>query len=115
MAKQPKGAGAKAGSGNDMGIASVIAGIVALIIALIPMCDMIAFSPAFAFAPAFVGLILGVINVMMRGEENLPKGVGNAGIMLNIAAMAVMVILLLAPPEMQWEYACLAGGLLARP
>lgn len=69
-----------------MGIASLIVGVVALITAFIPLCGMI------AFVPAIVGLILGIINVMKRGKANLPKGVGIAGIILNIAAVAVIII-----------------------
>jgi len=86
--QEPAPAPAPAGPGNALGIASLILGIVAAVIALIPVCGTI------AFAPAVVGLILGIINVKGRGKANLPKGVGMAGIILNVAAVAFIVIYL---------------------
>lgn len=79
---------AQAGPGNALGIASLILGIVAAVIALIPVCG------AIAIAPAVVGLILGIINVKGRGKANLPKGVGMAGIILNVAALLFIVVYL---------------------
>lgn len=81
-------AGEKAGPGNGLGIASLVVGIVAAIIGMIPLCG------AIAFVPAVVGLILGIINVKARGKANLPKGVGMAGIILNIAAVAFILLYL---------------------
>lgn len=84
QAPAPAG-GESAGPGNGLGIASLVLGIVAAVIALIPVCGVI------AFGPAVVGLVLGVINVVLRGKANLPKGVGIAGIILNIAAIAFIL------------------------
>ena len=81
----PAAGGLQAGPGNALGIASLILGIVAAVIALIPVCGVI------AFAPAIVGLVLGVINVVLRGKANLPKGVGMAGIILNVAAVVFIL------------------------
>ena len=76
----------KAGQGNGLGIASLVVGVAAAIVAFIPLCG------AIAFVPAVVGLILGIINVVMRGKANLPKGMGIAGIILNILAIVLIVV-----------------------
>lgn len=84
QAPAPAG-GEAAGPGNGLGIASLVVGIVSAVIALIPGCG------AIAFVPAIVGLVLGVINVVLRGKANLPKGVGMAGIILNVAAIVFIL------------------------
>lgn len=83
--QEPAVAAAPAGPGNGLGIASLVVGIVSAVIALIPACG------AIAFLPAIVGLVLGVINVVLRGKANLPKGVGMAGIVLNVAAIVFIL------------------------
>ncbi|MHC4394881.1 MAG: hypothetical protein ACYS1A_04435 [Planctomycetota bacterium] len=69
-----------------MGLAALIIGIVALVLGFVPLCGMI------AIVPAVVGLILGIVDVKKRSKEQQPKGKGVAGIVLNAAAIVVIII-----------------------
>lgn len=72
-----------------MGVAALVLGIVSIICALTP-CGVI------AWLPALVGLILGIVDVSIRGKKNLPKGKGIAGIVLNGLALIFIAFWTLA-------------------
>lgn len=67
-----------------MGIAAIIIGIISAILAFIPVCGVI------AFLPAVVGIILGIVDVVQKGKKQLPKGIGIAGIILNVVAILII-------------------------
>ena len=69
-----------------MGLAAMIIGIVAVILGFIPLCGMI------AIVPAIIGLVLGIVDVQKRSKKQQPKGQGTAGIILNAAAIVVILI-----------------------
>lgn len=69
-----------------MGIAALVIGIIAAILAFVPLCGMI------AFVPAVVGLILGIVDVVLKGKKEIPKGVGIAGIVLNAIAIVIIFV-----------------------
>jgi len=69
-----------------MGIASMVIGIVAAVLAFVPLCGY------FAFLPAIVGLILGIIDVAMKGKAQKPKGQGITGIALNAVAIFIIAL-----------------------
>lgn len=81
-----------------MGIASMVIGIVAAILAFIPLCGY------FAFIPAVIGLVLGIVDVVMKGKAQKPKGQGIAGVVLN--AVAILIIAL-------WTFVFAATGAAA--
>ena len=68
-----------------MGLAAMIIGIVAVVLGFIPVCGMI------ALLPAIVGLILGIVDVSRKSKQQ-PKGKGLAGIILNAAAIIVILL-----------------------
>jgi len=69
-----------------MGVAAMVIGIISAILAFIPMCGFI------AFVPAIIGMILGIVDVALRGKKKLPKGKGIAGIVLNAVAIAFIFL-----------------------
>ena len=69
-----------------MGLAALIIGIISVILGFIPVCGMI------AIVPAIVGLILGIIDVSRKSKKQEPKGKGMAGIVLNAAAIIVILV-----------------------
>ncbi|KMQ49885.1 hypothetical protein CHISP_3172 [Chitinispirillum alkaliphilum] len=69
-----------------MGVAAMVIGIISAMLGFVPLCNY------FAALPAVVGLVLGIVDVTMKGKKNLPKGQGIAGIVLN--GLAVVVIIL---------------------
>ena len=69
-----------------MGLAAMIIGIVAVVLGFIPVCGMI------ALLPAIVGLILGIVDVSRKSKQQQPKGKGLAGIILNAAAIIVILV-----------------------
>ncbi len=69
-----------------MGLAALIIGIVAVVLGFIPFCGY------FAFIPAIVGLILGIIDVKRKSKTQQPSGKGKAGIVLNAAAIIVILV-----------------------
>ena len=69
-----------------MGIAALVIGILSAIMGFVPLCGVI------ALVPALVGLALGIVDVMKKSKQQQPKGVGLAGIILNAAAIAIIVI-----------------------
>lgn len=69
-----------------MGLAALIIGIVAVVLGFVPVCGMI------ALVPAIVGLILGIVDVKRKSKKQEPKGKGMAGIILNAAAIIVILV-----------------------
>ena len=69
-----------------MGIAALIIGIVSIIIGFIPFCNY------FALIPALVGLILGIVDIVLKSKANQPKGSGIAGTVL--CSIAIVIIFL---------------------
>ncbi len=70
-----------------MGIAALIIGIVAVILGLVPGCGLV-----FGLPPAIIGLILGIIEIKVKSKKQAPKGMGVAGLILNIIAIVVIII-----------------------
>ncbi len=68
-----------------MGIASMVIGIFSLVIGFFPICG------AWAIVPATVGLILGIVDFVQKNKRNEPKGTAIAGIVLNPAAIIVII------------------------
>ncbi|MHB8062830.1 MAG: hypothetical protein ACYDG2_09395 [Ruminiclostridium sp.] len=68
-----------------MGIASMVIGIVSTVLGFIPLCGNI------AFIPAIVGLILGIVDVVMKSKKGLPKGQAIAGIIL--CSISIVIIM----------------------
>lgn len=68
-----------------MGIAALILGIVSIIIAFVPFCGII------AFLPAIVGLILGIIDLVLKSKQKQSKGVSIAGVILSALSIVIMV------------------------
>jgi len=81
-----------------MGVAAMVIGIISAVLAFIPMCGYI------AFVPAIIGLILGVVDVALRGKKKVPKGKGIAGIVLNAVAIALIFL---------WTVVLAAGAVAA--
>lgn len=70
-----------------MGIASMVIGIVAAVLGFIPFCNY------FAFLPAAAGLVLGIVDIVMKNKKQLPgKGISIAGIILNAAAIVIIFV-----------------------
>lgn len=69
-----------------MGIAALVLGIVSIIIAFVPFCGII------AFLPALVGLILGIVGLVVKRENNPNKGTSIAGVILSSLAIVIMVV-----------------------
>ncbi len=68
-----------------MGIAALILGIVSITISLVPFCGTI------AFLPALVGLILGIVDLVVKNRQNQNKGTSIAGVVLSSLAIVIMV------------------------
>jgi hypothetical protein len=68
-----------------MGIASMVIGIVALVIGFVPFCG------AWAIVPAFAGLILGIVDLVLKTKRKRPRGMAIAGVVLNPLAIIVVV------------------------
>jgi Mycobacterium membrane protein len=71
-------------SGNGLGLASLIIGIAALVGAVIPIVNFVS-----GFV-AFVGLVLGVIALFLKGRR---KGAAITGVILNAVAILLSIIL----------------------
>ena len=69
-----------------MGLAAMIIGIVAVVLGFIPFCGY------FALIPAIVGLVLGIVDVKRKSKTQEPSGKGKAGIVLNAAAIIVILV-----------------------
>lgn len=68
-----------------MGIVALVLGIVSIIIAFVPFCGII------AFLPALVGLILGIVDLVIKNKQNQNKGKSIAGVILSSIAIVIMV------------------------
>lgn len=68
-----------------MGVASLVLGILSLIIGFVPFCG------AIALLPAIIGLILGIVDVVLKSKKSEPKGMGVAGIVLSAISIVVIV------------------------
>lgn len=68
-----------------MGIAALVLGIISLIVSFIPFCGII------AFFPAVIGLILGIVDIVMKSKANQPKGMSIAGTVLSAIAIVFMI------------------------
>ncbi|PPF29905.1 hypothetical protein C5C18_11485 [Rathayibacter tritici] len=71
-------------TGNGLGLASLIIGILALVGALIPIVNYVS-----GFL-AFIGLVLGVIGLFLKGRS---RGTAIAGAVLNAVALILSIIL----------------------
>ena len=69
-----------------MGIASLIIGIFSIICGILPFCGF------FAVLPAAIGLVLGIVDTVIKSKKDTGKGMSIAGIVLN--ALAIVFILL---------------------
>lgn len=68
-----------------MGVASLVLGILSLIVGFVPFCG------AIALLPAIIGLILGIVDVVLKSKKGEPKGMGVAGIVLSAISIVVIV------------------------
>jgi|BioPla2DNA2_1021312.scaffolds.fasta_scaffold109616_1 high-affinity K+ transport system ATPase subunit B len=68
-----------------MGVASMVIGIISALLGFIPLCNY------FATIPAIVGLILGIVDAVKKTNENQPKGMAVAGIILNALAIVLII------------------------
>lgn len=69
----------------------MIIGIISLVIAFIPMCGF------WAAAPAMVGLILGIIDLVLKTKRKQPRGKAIVGVILNpLAIIAIVAWFMLA-------------------
>ena len=67
-----------------MGVAALVLGIVSLIVGFIPFCG------AIAFLPAIIGVVLGIIDIVLKKKKKESIGMSVAGLILS--AIAVIVI-----------------------
>lgn len=68
-----------------MGIAALILGIISLIIGFIPLCGSI------AMFPAIIGVILGIVDVILKSKKGEKKGVSIAGLVLSAISIVVII------------------------
>lgn len=68
-----------------MGIAALILGILSMIIGFIPLCGSI------ALIPAIIGLILGIVDTVLKSKKGEKKGVSIAGLVLSAIAIVVII------------------------
>lgn len=68
-----------------MGIAALILGILSIIVGFIPLCGSI------ALFPAIIGLILGIVDTVLKSKKGEKKGVSIAGIVLSALAIVIIV------------------------
>ena len=69
-----------------MAVASLVIGIIAAICGFIPCINY------FAIIPAIVGLVLGFVGRSQAKKNGEPTGMATAGIVLNIVALALIII-----------------------
>lgn len=68
-----------------MGIASLILGIVSIVIGFIPLCG------AIAIFPAIVGIILGIVEIVLKTKKGEKKTMGIVGLILSVVAVIFIV------------------------
>ena len=69
-----------------LAVASLVLGIISVAFCWIPFCG------TWAIVPAIVGLILGTIDMNKLKKAGRPRGTAIAGFVLNIVAIAVIII-----------------------
>jgi len=69
-----------------MGIASMVLGIVSVVFGLVPFCG------TWAIIPALIGLILGIVDLVIKSRGRAPRGAAIAGVILNPIAIIVVVL-----------------------
>jgi len=69
-----------------MSVASMVIGIIAAILGFVPLCNY------FAFIPAVIGLVLGIVDIVLKNKNQQPKGMAIAGITLNGIAILLIFI-----------------------
>lgn len=68
-----------------MGVASLVLGIISALIGFIPFIGIV------MLIPAIVGLILGIIDIMKKKQENKPKGMPITGTILSGVSLLVII------------------------
>lgn len=68
-----------------MGVAALVLGIISIIIGFIPLCG------AIALFPAIIGLILGIVDVVLKSKKGEKKGISIAGLVLSAIAIVIIV------------------------
>lgn len=68
-----------------MGIAALILGIISLIIGFIPLCGSI------ALVPAIIGLILGIVDTVLKKKKDEKIAVSVTGLVLSAIAIVVII------------------------
>lgn len=68
-----------------MGIAALVLGIISIIIGFIPLCGSI------ALLPAIIGLILGIVDVVLKKKKGEKLAVSIAGLVLSAIAIIVII------------------------
>ena len=69
-----------------MGRASLVIEIIALVVGAFPFCG------TWALVPAVIGLILGIVDLVIKSRSGGPKGTAIAGVILNPLAIIAVVI-----------------------
>lgn len=69
-----------------MGIAALILGIVSGIVSLFPFCGIV------AFLPATIGVILGIIDIVIKANNKQPKGISIAGTIISVLSVVFIII-----------------------
>lgn len=68
-----------------MGIAALVLGIISIIIGFIPLCGSI------ALVPAIIGVVLGIVDVVLKSKKGEKKGISIAGLVLSAIAVVIIV------------------------
>lgn len=68
-----------------MGVAALVLGIISILIGFIPLCGSI------ALFPAFIGLILGLVDIVLKKKKGEKIAVSVAGLVLSILAIVIIV------------------------
>lgn len=67
-----------------MGVAALILGIISIIVGFIPLCG------AIAYFPAIIGLILGIIDIVLKTKKKEPRGMAIAGTVLTAISLIII-------------------------
>ena len=68
-----------------MGIAALVLGIISIIIGFIPLCGSI------ALLPAIIGLILGIVDTVLKKKKGEKLAVSITGLVLSAIAIVVII------------------------
>ena len=69
-----------------MGIAALVIGIIAAILSFVPCIGIL------AFLPAVIGLVLGIVDTVLKNKKNEPIAISISGIVLNMVAIAIVFL-----------------------